>query len=260
MATSSRERIVQCCSHGIPKFVQPSNWKTDGESSDDVRQDDRCNIQWFVRLVSGKVSIVIDSTLEAREILDGWVNEKLRLEAGLDDSDDEQIVQSNVRSVKEACNLNLDDDDPLEFLREPKDLFTLQDPSVYYETHDETELVKDILHGRSPFSPYERTVHGTASIHHLDLRSKEVLTRQQLNAIEQNKPPTVDIQTKIEERHRQVKENHDRMQKERETKRKQVQAKKDAEAQARLVVLKVGSNGLLDIDFAFVDRKNVNAL
>jgi len=38
----------------------------------------------------------------------------------------------------------------------------------------------------------------------LDLRSKEVLTRQQLNAMEQNKPSTVNIQTKIEERHRQV--------------------------------------------------------
>jgi hypothetical protein len=38
----------------------------------------------------------------------------------------------------------------------------------------------------------------------LDLRSKEVLTRQQLNAMEQNKPSIVNIQTKIEERHRQV--------------------------------------------------------
>ena len=108
-------------------------------------------------IVSVESSIVIVCTLEAREILDGWVNEKLRLEAGLDDSDDEQIVQANVRSVKRACNLNLDDDDddddddPLKFLREPKDLFALQDPSVYYETHDETELVKDILHGRSLF-------------------------------------------------------------------------------------------------------------
>ena len=104
-------------------------------------------------IVSVESSIVIVCTLEAREILDGWVNEKLRLEAGLDDSDDEQIVKANVRSVKQACNLNLDDDDddPLNFLREPKDLFALQDPSVYYETHDETELVKDILRGRSPF-------------------------------------------------------------------------------------------------------------
>ena len=41
----------------------------------------------------------------------------------------------------------------------------------------------------------------------LDLRSKEVLTRHQLNAIEQDKPSTVNIQTKIEERHRQVEEN-----------------------------------------------------
>lgn len=85
--------------------------------------------------------------LEAREILDEWVNEKLRLEAGLNDSDDEEIVQANVRSVKQACNLSFDEDDPLKFLHEPKDLFTFQDPSVYYETHDETDLVKDILHG-----------------------------------------------------------------------------------------------------------------
>ncbi|UJR25206.1 hypothetical protein I4U23_006558 [Adineta vaga] len=163
----------------------------------------------------------IDNTYkEAREILDEWVNEKLRLEAGLNDSgdDDDDIVQANVRSVKQACNLSFDnDDDQLEFLREPKDLFTFKDPSVYYETRDESDLVKDILH---------------------DLRSKEVLTRQQLNAIEQTKPMTVDIQTKIEERHRQVKENHERMQREREVKRKQLQAKKEAEAQARLVVLK----------------------
>jgi hypothetical protein len=41
----------------------------------------------------------------------------------------------------------------------------------------------------------------------LDLRSKEVLTRQQLNAIERNKPSTINIQTKIEERHRQVLKN-----------------------------------------------------
>lgn len=85
---------------------------------------------------------------EAREILDEWVNGKLRLEAGLNDSDDEEIVQANVRSVKQACNLSFDDDDnQLEFLREPKDLFKFQDPSVYYETHDESDLVKDILHG-----------------------------------------------------------------------------------------------------------------
>ncbi|CAF4624879.1 unnamed protein product [Rotaria sp. Silwood1] len=155
---------------------------------------------------------------EARAILDEWMNDKLRLEAGLNDSDDEEIVQSNVRSVKEACNLSFDDDDnQLEFLREPKDLLTFQDPSVYYETHDETDLVKDILH---------------------DLRSKDILTRQQLIAMEKNKSSTVNIQTKIEERHRQVKENHERMQKERELKRKQLQAKKEAEAQARLLVLK----------------------
>jgi len=86
------------------------------------------------------------SLSEAREILDEWVNEKLRLEAGLNDGDDEEIVQANVRSVKEACNLSFDEDDQLEFLRELKDLFTFQDPSVYYETHDETDLVKDILH------------------------------------------------------------------------------------------------------------------
>jgi hypothetical protein len=84
---------------------------------------------------------------EAREILDEWVNEKLRLEAGLNDSDDEEIVQANVRSVKQACNLSFDEDNQLEFLQEPKDLFTFKDPSVYYETHDETDLVKDILHG-----------------------------------------------------------------------------------------------------------------
>ena len=84
---------------------------------------------------------------EARAILDEWLNDKLRIEAGLDDSDDEQIIQSNVRSVKQACNLSFDEDDQFEFLREPKDLFTYQDPSVYYETHDETDLVKDILHG-----------------------------------------------------------------------------------------------------------------
>lgn len=77
------------------------------------------------------------------------MNDKLRLEAGLDDSDDEQIVQANVRSVKQACQLSFDDDDQLEYLRDPKDLFTFQDPSVYYETHDETDLVKDILHGLS---------------------------------------------------------------------------------------------------------------
>lgn len=66
----------------------------------------------------------------------------------MDDSDDEQIVQANVRSVKEACNLSFDDDDEqLEYLRDPKDLITYQDPSLYYETHDETDLVKDILHG-----------------------------------------------------------------------------------------------------------------
>jgi hypothetical protein len=84
---------------------------------------------------------------EARALLDEWVNEKLRIEAGLDGSDDEQIMQSNVRSVKQACNLSFDEDDQIEFLREPKDLFTFQDPSVYYATHDETDLVKDILHG-----------------------------------------------------------------------------------------------------------------
>ncbi|CAF2748936.1 unnamed protein product [Rotaria sp. Silwood2] len=162
----------------------------------------------------------IDTThTEARAILDEWMNDKLRLEAGLNDSYDEEIVQSNVRSVKQACNLSFDDDDDnqLEFLREPKDLLTFQDPSVYYETHDETDLVKDILH---------------------DLRSKDILTRQQLIAMEKNKSSTVDIQTKIEERHRQVKENHEKMQKERELKRKQLQAKKEAETQARLLVLK----------------------
>ncbi|CAF3107753.1 unnamed protein product [Rotaria socialis] len=154
---------------------------------------------------------------EARAILDEWMTDKLRLDAGLNDSYDEEIVQSNVRSVKQACNLSFDDDDQLEFLQEPKDLFTFQDPSVYYETHDETDLVKDILH---------------------DLRSKDLLTRQQLVAMENSRPTTVDIQTKIEERHRQVKENHEKMQKEREVKRKQTQAKKEAEAQARLLVLK----------------------
>ncbi|CAF4077701.1 unnamed protein product [Rotaria sp. Silwood2] len=162
----------------------------------------------------------IDTThTEARAILDEWMNDKLRLEAGLNDSYDEEIVQSNVRSVKQACNLSFDDDDDnqLEFLREPKDLLTFQDPSVYYETHDETDLVKDILH---------------------DLRSKDILTRQQLIAMEKNKSSTVDIQTKIEERHRQVKENHEKMQKERELKQKQLQAKKEAETQARLLVLK----------------------
>jgi hypothetical protein len=97
--------------------------------------------------------------LEAREILDEWVNEKLRLEAGLNDSDDEEIVQANVRSVKQACNLSFDEDDPLQFLREPKDLFTFQDPSVYYETHDETDLVKDILHGLFvSFSVYKKEI------------------------------------------------------------------------------------------------------
>lgn len=87
--------------------------------------------------------------LEARAILDEWMTDKLRLEAGLNDSYDEEIVQSNVRSVKQACNLSIDDDDDdqLEFLKEPKDLLILQDPSVYYETHDETDLIKDILHG-----------------------------------------------------------------------------------------------------------------
>ena len=84
---------------------------------------------------------------EARQILDEWVNDKLRLEAGLGDSDDEEIVQANVRSVKEACNLSFDDEDQIEYFRNPKDLLTFQDPSVYYETHDETDLVKDILHG-----------------------------------------------------------------------------------------------------------------
>jgi hypothetical protein len=84
---------------------------------------------------------------EAREILDEWMNDKLRLEAGLDDSDDEQIVQANVRSVKQACQLSFNDDDSSAYLCRPKDLLTFQDPSVYYETHDETDLVKDILHG-----------------------------------------------------------------------------------------------------------------
>ncbi|CAF1316067.1 unnamed protein product [Adineta steineri] len=177
----------------------------------------------FPRSSSRKTSKILanqatDTTYtEAREILDEWMNDKLRLEAGLNDSDDDDIVQANVRSVKQACNLSFDEDDQLEFLREPKDIFTFKDPSVYYETHDESDLVKDILH---------------------DLRSKEVLTRQQLYAMEQTKPATIDIQTKIEERHRQVKENHERMQKERDSKRKQVQAKKEAEAQARLVILK----------------------
>lgn len=50
--------------------------------------------------------------------------------------------------MKQACNLSFDDDDdPLQYLREPKDLLTFRDPSVYYATHDETDLVKDILHG-----------------------------------------------------------------------------------------------------------------
>ena len=75
--------------------------------------------------------------------------------------------------------------------------------------------------------------------------------------MEQSKPTTVNVQAKIEERHRQVgqrtidllemnldeffqvKENHERMQQERDSKRKQTQARKEAEAQARLVVLKV---------------------
>ena len=136
--------------------------------------------------------------LEARELLDEWVNDKLRLEAGLNDSDDEELVQANVRSVKQACNLSFDEDDQFEFLREPKDLFPFQDPSVYYETHDESDLVKDILHGLLSILNiiYIKI--------NLDLRSKEVLTRQQLTAMEQIKPPTVNIQTKIEERHRQV--------------------------------------------------------
>ena len=59
----------------------------------------------------------------------------------------------------------------------------------------------------------------------------------------------------------QVKENHEKMQREREAKRKQAQAKKEAEAQARLVVLKVN-------DYFFLHhrmlnsfyRKNVNEL
>jgi len=131
------------------------------------------------------------------------MNEKLRLEAGLNDSDDEEIVQANVRSVKQACNLSFDEDDQLDFLREPKDLFTLKDPSVYYETHDEADLVKDILHGLFGFL-YKNKDRIINKYIYLDLRSKDVLTRQQLNAIGQNKPSTVDIQTKIEERHRQV--------------------------------------------------------
>jgi hypothetical protein len=84
---------------------------------------------------------------EAREILDEWVNEKLRLEAGLNDSDDDEIVQANVRSVKQACNLSFDDDDQMDFLRDPKDLLIFKDPSVYYETRDESDLVRDVLHG-----------------------------------------------------------------------------------------------------------------
>ena len=85
--------------------------------------------------------------LEARAILDEWMNDKLRFEAGLSDSYDEEIAQTNVRSVKQACDLSFDEDNPLKFLTEPKDLFRFQDPSVYYETHDETDLVRDILHG-----------------------------------------------------------------------------------------------------------------
>lgn len=95
-------------------------------------------------------SLISGTFSEAREILDEWLNEKLRLEAGLDDSEDEHIAETNVRSVKQACNLSFDDDDQqLEFLREPKDLLTYKDPSLYYETHDESDLVKDILHGKA---------------------------------------------------------------------------------------------------------------
>lgn len=159
-----------------------------------------------IREMFSSLSILFNhfSSVEAREILDEWVNDKLRLEAGLNDSDDEEIVQANVRSVKQACNLSLDEDDEFAFLRDPKDLFTVKDPSIYYETHDESDLVKDILHGLFFFFLIQRN---KPSNYFLDLRSKEVLTRQQLNAIEQNKPSTVNIQTKIEERHRQVKNN-----------------------------------------------------
>jgi hypothetical protein len=38
----------------------------------------------------------------------------------------------------------------------------------------------------------------------LDLRTKDILTREQLNIIERTKPVTVNVQSKIEERHRQV--------------------------------------------------------
>jgi hypothetical protein len=50
------------------------------------------------------------------------------------------------------------------------------------------------------------------------------------------------------------------MQKERELQRKQVQARKDAEAQARLLVLKVGSHGMLfhHLFVRFYFRKNAN--
>ena len=190
----------------------------------------------LVHRCNGKQTARRSRISEARQILDEWVNDKLRLEAGLDDSDDEHIVQANVRSVKEACNLSFDDEEQMDYLRDPKDLLTFQDPSVYYETHDETDLVKDILHGSS----FAKIRIGTFSfLSRADLRSKDVLTRQQLAAIEQSKPKSVNIQTKIEERHRQVKENHERMQKEREAKRKQEQLRKEAEAQARLLVLKV---------------------
>ncbi|CAF1343230.1 unnamed protein product, partial [Didymodactylos carnosus] len=154
---------------------------------------------------------------EAREILDEWVQTKLRLEAGLDDSDDDEQQQLGVvRAVKEACNLSMSDE--FNFIYDqPKDIITFNNPSLYYETHDEVDLVKDILH---------------------DLRTKDVINRQNLKIIEQTKPETIDIQTKIELRHQKVKENHEQMQREREIKKKQIQAKKEAETQARLLILK----------------------
>lgn len=56
----------------------------------------------------------------------------------------------------------------------------------------------------------------------------------------------------------QVKENHERMQKERDLKRQQAQAKKEAEAQARLVVLKVIIHFHLFLPDFLPFRKNVN--
>jgi hypothetical protein len=50
------------------------------------------------------------------------------------------------------------------------------------------------------------------------------------------------------------------MQKERELKRQQTQAKKEAEAQARLLVLKVIFFFLVFTGSSFLHRKNVNVL